>query len=76
MWGRSAVKRRIAIGVFGSVMAVALNYWLVSLYDLPPISWYYIPVGVVCLWALGLLAVLGPALKAAAIPPAIATRNV
>lgn len=62
--------------ILGSVLAVALNYWLVNLYDLPPISWYYIPVGIVCLWALGLLAVLGPALKAAAIPPAIATRNV
>jgi putative ABC transport system permease protein len=66
-----------SIGVtLGSVFAVALNYWLVSLYDLPPISWYYIPVGILSLWVLGLLAVLGPALKAAAIPPAIATRNV
>ena len=66
-----------SIGVtLGSVFAVALNYWLVNLYDLPPISWYYIPVGILCLWALGLLAVLGPALKAAAIPPAIATRSV
>jgi putative ABC transport system permease protein len=62
--------------VIGSIMAVALNFWLVNLYDLPAISWYYIPVGVVLLWVLGLLAVLGPALKAAAIPPAIATRNV
>jgi len=62
--------------VLGSVFAVALNYWLVQLYDLPHIAWYYIPVGIVCLWVLGLLAVLGPALKAAAIPPAIATRNV
>jgi putative ABC transport system permease protein len=62
--------------VIGSIMAVALNFWLVQLYNLPAISWYYIPVGVVLLWALGLLAVLGPALKAAAIPPAIATRNV
>jgi len=62
--------------VLGSGFAVALNYWLVNLYDLPAISWYYIPVGIVCLWVLGLLAVLGPALKAAAIPPAIATRNV
>ncbi|MGH8371249.1 MAG: ABC transporter permease [Gammaproteobacteria bacterium] len=66
-----------SIGVtLGSVFAVALNMWLVRLYDLPPISWYYIPVGIVCLWSLGLLAVLGPALRAAAIPPAIATRNV
>jgi putative ABC transport system permease protein len=62
--------------VLGSVFAVGLNYWLVVLYDLPHIAWYYIPVGVVVLWVLGLLAVLGPALKAAAIPPAIATRNV
>ena len=62
--------------VLGSVFAVILNFWLVKLYDLPHIAWYYIPVGIVVLWILGLLAVLGPALKAAAIPPAIATRNV
>ena len=62
--------------ILGSVFAVGLNYWLVQLYDLPHIGWYYIPVGIVTLWVLGLLAVLGPALKAAAIPPAIATRNV
>jgi putative ABC transport system permease protein len=66
-----------SIGVtLGSVFAVALNYWLVTLFKVPPISWYYIPVGILCLWVLGLLAVLGPALKAAAIPPAIATRSV
>ncbi|HEV2111957.1 MAG TPA: FtsX-like permease family protein [Gammaproteobacteria bacterium] len=66
-----------SIGVtLGSVLAVALNYWLVSLFQVSPISWYYIPVGVLCLWSLGLLAVLGPALRAAAIPPAIATRSV
>lgn len=62
--------------VLGSAFAVALNYWLVTLFKVPPISWYYIPVGVLCLWVLGLLAVLGPALRAAAIPPAIATRSV
>ena len=66
-----------SIGVsLGAILAVALNYWLVALYDIPSISWYYIPAGILCLWALGLLAVLGPALRAAAIPPAIATRSV
>lgn len=66
-----------SIGVIlGSVFAVALNYWLVVLFKVSPISWYYIPVGILCLWALGLTAVLGPALRAAAIPPAIATRSV
>src|SRR5215469_11728016 len=62
--------------VLGSVFAVALNYWLVSLFKVSPISWYYIPAGVLGLWVLGLLAVLGPALRAAAISPAIATRSV
>lgn len=66
-----------SIGVIvGSVLAVALNYWLVVLFKVSPISWYYIPLGVLCLWTLGLAAVLGPALRAAAIPPAIATRSV
>ncbi|HEU5398890.1 MAG TPA: FtsX-like permease family protein [Gammaproteobacteria bacterium] len=66
-----------SIGVIlGSAFAVALNYWLVVLFKVSPISWYYIPVGVLCLWALGLAAVLGPALRAAAVPPAIATRSV
>ena len=66
-----------SIGVIlGSIFAVAINYWLVVLFKVSPISWYYIPVGILCLWALGLAAVLGPALRAAAIPPAIATRSV
>lgn len=66
-----------SIGVaVGAILAVALNYWLVVLFKVAPISWYYIPVGILCLWVLGLLAVLGPALRAAAIPPAIATRSV
>jgi putative ABC transport system permease protein len=60
----------------GSLFTLVLNLWLVDLYELPSIPWYYIPVGIVCLWVLGQLAVLGPACKAAAIPPAIATRSV
>lgn len=62
--------------LLGSVFAVVLNFWLVSLYDLPPLAWYYIPLGCLGLWALGLMAALGPALKAADVPPAIATRSV
>jgi putative ABC transport system permease protein len=36
----------------------------------------YVIVGVVALWILGQLAVFVPARRAAAIPPAIATRTV
>ncbi|MGH8494885.1 MAG: ABC transporter permease [Gammaproteobacteria bacterium] len=60
----------------GSVLAVAFNYWLVRTFELPKLDWIYIPVGVVTLWILGQLAVLGPARRAASIAPAIATRTV
>ena len=36
----------------------------------------FLPIGAGLLWFLGQVAVLGPALRAAAIPPAIATRSV
>ena len=60
----------------GSVLSVLLNLWLVHLYELPVLAWYYIPLGVTCLWLLGLLVVLIPALKASRVPPAVATRSV
>jgi len=45
-------------------------------YELPRLPWEYLPVGAVVLWVLGQLAVLGPALRAAAVPPVVATRSV
>lgn len=35
----------------------------------------YLPIGAALLWLLGQLAVLGPARRAAAVPPAVATRS-
>jgi putative ABC transport system permease protein len=35
-----------------------------------------LPVGAIALWVLGQIAVLGPARRAAAVPPAVATRSV
>ncbi|HUO82956.1 MAG TPA: FtsX-like permease family protein [Gammaproteobacteria bacterium] len=60
----------------GTVLAFALNYWLVTSYSLEPLNPLYVPAGIVCLWALGLAAVYGPARRAAAISPAVATRTV
>jgi putative ABC transport system permease protein len=37
---------------------------------------WYLPVGSIALWLLGELAVLVPALRAAAVPPVVATRTV
>jgi putative ABC transport system permease protein len=60
----------------GVVLAVALNYWLVTAYSLDKLNPVYVPLGILGLWFLGLASVLGPARRAAAIPPAVATRTV
>ncbi|WP_445146131.1 ABC transporter permease [Dyella sp. Tek66A03] len=63
------------IGI-GMVLAFALNLVLMKFYELPRLPLYYLPLGAVSLWLLGQLAVLGPALRAAAVPPVVATRSV
>jgi putative ABC transport system permease protein len=63
----------IALGV---VLAIALNVGVVSISADAKLSWGVLAGAVVVLWVLGQLATLGPALRAARIPPAIATRNV
>jgi putative ABC transport system permease protein len=66
-----------SFGVFvGAMLAVALNYVLVTQFQLDKLNPLYVPAGILGLWFLGLLSVLGPARKAAAIPPAVATRTV
>ena len=65
------------VGVaLGAVLSVAFNVWLVDTFALEKLDWMYIPVGVVGLWLLGQLAVLIPAVRAASITPATATRTV
>lgn len=60
----------------GSVAAVAVNYWLVTSYELERLHPLYVPAGIVAVWVLGLLAVAAPARRAARISPAVATRTV
>jgi putative ABC transport system permease protein len=62
--------------IAGVVLAVAANYVLVTRFSLDKLNPLYVPAGILGLWALGLLSVLGPARRAAAIPPAVATRTV
>ncbi|RZZ88043.1 ABC transporter permease [Pseudoxanthomonas winnipegensis] len=61
--------------VLGMVLAYAINQLLMSKYELPRLPLIYLPVGAVLLWLLGQIAVLWPARRAAAVPPAIATRS-
>ena len=60
----------------GMLLAYALNLVLMQHYELPRLPLYYLPLGALVLWGLGQLAVLGPALRAAAVSPVVATRSV
>jgi putative ABC transport system permease protein len=62
--------------VLGVILAVGLNLLLMKHYELPRLPLWYLPVGAVVLWLLGQLSVLAPALRAANVPPVVATRSV
>lgn len=61
--------------VLGVMLAIGLNQLLVSKVELARLPLVYVGGGTVAAWALGLLAVLGPAWRAASVPPAVATRS-
>jgi putative ABC transport system permease protein len=60
----------------GMALAYAINLVLMDKYEVARLPAEYLPIGAAMLWGLGQLAVLGPAIRAATIPPAIATRSV
>ncbi|OOG59125.1 ABC transporter permease [Rhodanobacter sp. B05] len=60
----------------GMLLAYAINLFLMLHYELPRLPAIYFPAGAIGLWLIGQLAVLGPALRAAAVPPVVATRSV
>lgn len=62
--------------VLGAMMTIALNIFLVQNFDLAPLEWYFVPIGMAVLLVLGQLAVVGPAWRASRMSPATATRNV
>lgn len=61
--------------VLGMALAVLLNQALMRHYDLSGLPPGYLPAAAMALLALGQLAVLWPAQRAAAVPPAVATRS-
>lgn len=63
----------IALGI---ALAYALNVALVSGVAGAKLAWPVLAAGALLLWAIGLASALGPALRAAQVAPALATRNV
>jgi putative ABC transport system permease protein len=66
----------IAGVVVGALLAVGMNLWLVTQFEMARLSLLYVAAGVVALLLLGQGAVLAPAMRAARVPPVEATRSV
>jgi putative ABC transport system permease protein len=62
--------------VLGMALAYGINLWLMDAYKVERLPATFLPLGAILLWVLGQVAVLGPALRASAVPPAVATRTV
>ncbi|HEU5134455.1 MAG TPA: FtsX-like permease family protein [Steroidobacteraceae bacterium] len=62
--------------VVGCGLALAVGFWLSNQFALPRLNLYFLVGGVAGLWALGQLAAWQPALRAAKVSPAMATRSV
>jgi putative ABC transport system permease protein len=61
--------------LIGMALAYGINLYLMQHYEMARMPWYYLPGGAIALWLLGQLAVLGPARRAANVPPVVATRS-
>jgi putative ABC transport system permease protein len=62
--------------ILGSIMAYGFHFYLFGILPIPKMSPHYLPIGIAILYGLGLIAVFGPALRAASIPPGVASRTV
>lgn len=62
--------------VLGAALAIGMNLWLVSHFEMERLSLLYVAAGVIALLLLGQGAVLAPAMKASRVPPVEATRSV
>src|SRR5690348_9470582 len=60
----------------GMLLAYGLSLLLMTQYEVPRLPLFYLPAGAIALWLIGQFAVLGPAIRAAAVPPVVATRSV
>jgi len=62
--------------IAGLGLAIGLNYALTQVIDAPKLEWPLLAAGMALLWLTGVIASLAPALRAASVPPVIATRSV
>jgi putative ABC transport system permease protein len=62
--------------VVGALLAIVINLWMVTRFEMDRMSLVYVGVGIIALLLLGQGAVLAPALRASRVSPVEATRSV
>lgn len=62
--------------LIGMSLAYAINFWLMSRFEVPRLPVLYLPLGALVMLALGQIAILGPASRASRIAPSAAIRTV
>ncbi len=62
--------------LIGAVLALALNLWLVTHFEMSRMPMNYLVAGMVAVLVLGQAAVLSPARRASNVPPVVATRSI
>jgi putative ABC transport system permease protein len=62
--------------VIGAIVGVGLNILMVNAFSIARFDWWLVPAAMLTMLVIGQIAVLFPARRAAAIPPAIATRTI
>jgi putative ABC transport system permease protein len=60
----------------GAVLAIVINLWMVTRFEMDRMSLIYVGVGIIALLLLGQGAVFAPALRASRVSPVEATRSV
>jgi len=62
--------------VVGTLIAISFSMYLAQTFNIPPIDWYYYPLGIVVMLIVGVVAVWVPAQKASNVSPAVATQSI
>jgi putative ABC transport system permease protein len=62
--------------LIGMSLAYAINFWLMSRFEVSRLPLLYLPFGALVMLALGQMAILGPANRASRIAPSVAIRTV
>jgi len=62
--------------IIGTSLAIGFNIYLVDEFQMTPINWYYLPLGILAMLVMGIMSVWMPAQKASNVSPAVATQNI